>query len=288
MTQERPAPEQYLAFPKAITALRDRITGTTDREIACWIFFDQIKAYGHVYEFPEPPEFNLAGLALTDWPSASKESPPSIAALEGAFFRIADVEDFNPPARYIAFADLLQRWMPHRESQESTANFILSRIHQSRLHDFTPWLGATELSRVHFPSLPADWAIPRPPAKWAMFDLAEVEAIEASDFPEMKTPPTSQLLKPVGPRPTAQQDDEPKRRQPGKHQQQEEAILSGIRDEGFDPKSIPNWNPGSPGLKADVQEHFVIPGPIFQSILTFNKAWERLRSGGENARIQDE
>ena len=172
MTQERPAPEQYLAFPKAITALRDRITGTTDREIACWIFFDQIKAYGHVYEFPEPPEFNLAGLALTDWPSASKESPPSIAALEGAFFRIADVEDFNPPARYIAFADLLQRWMPHRESQESTANFILSRIHQSRLHDFTPWLGATELSRVHFPSLPADWAIPRTPAKWAMFDLA--------------------------------------------------------------------------------------------------------------------
>lgn len=183
MTQERPAPEQYLAFPKAIAALRDRITGTTDREIACWIFFGQIKAYSHVHEFPEPPEFNLAGLALTGWPSASKENPPFITALDEAFFRIADVEDFTPSARYIAFADLLQRWIPHRESQESTASFIHSRIHQSRLHDFAPWLGETELSRVFFPSLPDDWERPRPPAEWAMFNLAEVEAIEASDFP---------------------------------------------------------------------------------------------------------
>jgi len=73
--------------------------------------------------------------------------------------------------------------MPHRESQESTANFIHSRIHQSRLHDFSPWLGLTELSRVFLPSLPDDWERPRPPPEWAMFDLAEVEAIEASDFP---------------------------------------------------------------------------------------------------------
>lgn len=113
-------------------------------------------------------------------------------------------------------------------------------------------------------------------------------AIVVSDFPEMRTPPTSQLHKPVEPRTTSQQDAKTKRRQPGKHQQQEEAILSAIRDERFDPKKIPTWTPGTPGLKAKVQEHFDIPGPIFQSILTFDKAWERLRRGGENARIQDE
>lgn len=183
MKPKHPTPELYLAFPKAIAALRDRINGTTSREIACWIFFGHIKAYGHVHEFQVPPEINLAGLALTDWPSASKEYPPFITALEAVFFLIADVDDFNPPSRYIAFADLLQRWMPHRENKESTANFIQSRIHQSRLHDFAPWLGETELSRVFHPSLPDDLERPRPPAEWAMFELAEVTAIEATDFP---------------------------------------------------------------------------------------------------------
>lgn len=65
MNPKRPAPEQYLAFPKAISALHDRLSAT-EREIACWLFFDQIKAYGHVHEFPEPPGLSLMGIALTD------------------------------------------------------------------------------------------------------------------------------------------------------------------------------------------------------------------------------
>lgn len=178
-----PTPERYLSFRQALLLLQKRI-GATKADFVCWTFFDELKAYCHVHEFAKPPEFNLAGIALTNWQSAGNDSPPYLKALDDAFFLVADVDAFDPPNRYIAFADLVQRWLPNCESQELTANFIRSRVHQSRLRDFAPWLGETELSRVFFPSLPDDWERPRPPADWAMFKLAEVEAIEASDFPD--------------------------------------------------------------------------------------------------------
>lgn len=187
----------------------------------------------------------------------------------------------TPPARYIAFADLLQRWMPQRESQESTASFIHSRIHQSRLHDFSPWLGETELSRVFFPSLPDDWERPRPPAEWAMFDLAEVEVIEASDFPEVGKLPRSEPVVPIEPPSVANNQGRNKQRL------QEDEILLALRNKGIDPLKIPKWKPGTPGIKAEVQSCFTIPGQLFQSTGTFDKAWARLRSGGDEARIKD-
>lgn len=177
-----PTPERYLTFRQALPLLQKRI-GATKADVVCWIFFDELKAYCHVHEFAKPPEFNLAGIALTNWQTAFSDSPPYLKTLDDAFFLTADVDALDPPDRYIAFADLVRRWLPHLETQELSANFIRSRVHQSRLSDFAPWLGETELSRVFFPSLPGDWERPRPPAEWAMFKLAEVEAIEASDFP---------------------------------------------------------------------------------------------------------
>jgi len=274
MKTNRPTPEQYVAFPKAIAALRDRIEAT-DREIACWIFFDQIKAYGHVHEFHVPPEINLAGLALTDWPNASKENPPFVTTLEGVFFLIADVNDFNPPARYIAYADLLRRWMPHRESKESTANFILSRIHQSRLHDFSPGLGETELSRVFFPSLPDDWARPRPPAEWAMFDLAEVEAIEASDFPGI-----SQSA--AAPQQNHGVANKPKKPPRTKQRDQELEIVKIIKQLGYEPMKLPKSPNGHSGVRNEVFNRLKIAdGQLFRSLKTFALAWDRCRKMGD-------
>ena len=277
-----PTPERYLTFQRALSLLQDRI-GATKAEIACWMFFRKIKAYCHVHEFFEPPEFNLAGIALTDWPSAGNDRPPYVNALDNAFFLAADVDVFDPQDRYIAFAALITRWLPHFEMQElGAANFIRTRVHQSRLHDFAPWLGETELSRVQFPSLPNDWERPRPRAEWAMFDLAEVEAIEAADFPAVKAPPTEQHL-------TSEpaMTEEIKTPRPRKGQQQEDVILTAIRELGHDPKKIPKWTPGASGVKADVRACFAIPGQMFQSQETFDKAWERLRKGGKDAKIQD-
>lgn len=173
MKSKNPTPELYLAFPKAFAALRDRI-GATENEIACWLFFDQIKAYGHVHTFQPPPEISLMGVALTDWTQAGKGEFPYLNVLEGAFFLISDIEKFEPPTRYLSLEDLVRRWIPHRRSQEATISFILSRINQSRLIDFAPGLGQTELSSNLRPA---------PPSEWAMFDLTQVVSIEATDFP---------------------------------------------------------------------------------------------------------
>lgn len=279
MKSKRPTPELYVAFPKAIAALRDRISAT-EREIACWLFFDQIKAYNNVHELIDPPEIGLMGIALTNWTQASKESPPYVNALQGAYFLVSDIDSFNPKSRYISFGDLIYRWSALCKTEDAGAAFITSRISQDRLHDFAPGIGPTVLSQTLFTA-----NIPHPPAEWAMFDHAEVEAIEASDFPEMVKPLRGQQLNPVDAINPAV--PKPNGHQLGKQQRQEEEILSAIHNKGINPKQIPKWTPGTPGLKAEVQACFDIPGPIFQSTLTFDKAWERLRKGGENARIRD-
>lgn len=195
MKAKHPTPELYLAFPKAAAALRDRINATAS-ELACWIFFDQIKAYTHVSDFIDPPEISLTLIALTNWTTAAKDSPPHLNALQGAYFLKSDIENFDPQSRYISFGDLIQRWSAQCQTEDSAAALISSKIGEDRLHDFAPGLGPTILSQTHFTT-----SIPHPPAEWAMFDCAEVEAVEASDFPEdspsshsqQKTSPNSHL-----------------------------------------------------------------------------------------------
>lgn len=180
MKPKRPTPELYLAFPKAAAVLRERI-GATENEIACWLFFDQIKAFGHVSDFCEPPEISLTVIALSNWTTAAKDSPPHLNALQGAYFLKYDIENFDPPVRYISFGDLIQRWSAQCQTEDAAAALISSKIGQDRLHDFAPGLGPTILSQTHFTT-----NIPHPPAEWAMFDCAEVEAVEEMDFPSPK------------------------------------------------------------------------------------------------------
>ncbi len=60
---------------------------------------------------------------------------------------------------------------------------------------------------------------------------------------------------------------------------QEQEILRVIKELGFDPKSIPKWRAGKPGLKAAVREKLNFTVNIFEA------AWERLRGYKD---IQDE
>lgn len=65
-------------------------------------------------------------------------------------------------------------------------------------------------------------------------------------------------------------------------QAQDATVIAAIRNLGHDPKALPAWQYGSPGVKAAVKK--AIEGnPLFVGTTVFEKAWERLRSRGEIA-----
>jgi hypothetical protein len=180
MKPNTPTPEKYLPFRMALDVLNKRF-GATDREIACWLWLLEsndeqpaLKAFCHAHEFADPPQASLGGLGLTDWPSDEIEIPPYVTALVGMFFRRSEIAEFEPKNRYISFNDLVQRWLPYCGNENLTIATIKSFIRQSRILDFAPGLGFTELSSE---------LTGAPPREWAMFDLSQVEKIEAADFP---------------------------------------------------------------------------------------------------------
>jgi hypothetical protein len=63
---------------------------------------------------------------------------------------------------------------------------------------------------------------------------------------------------------------------------QEQAIKRLIREAGHDPLQLPMNEPGKPGIKAKVRKALQ-SDPIFTGAKVFEKAWERLRNGGEIA-----
>lgn len=250
-----PSPENYYTFHQAWSLLDKRL-GTTDREMAAWLFFQQIKAFANVHCFARPSRADLSHLALSDWPSADKESPPYINdALAGLFFLREEIENFVPPTRYISYSDLIRRWLPFLGSKAMAVATIRSLISQSRLLDFAPGLGPTELSSN---------IVPAPPAYWAMFDLKQIEVIEESDFPSCTRKSADTLANP--PRP-------PRRKQ----RDQESTILETIRKLNHDPLRMPKQKPGKAGIKAEVWQSLARNKSLFSSRSTFDGAWDRLR-----------
>lgn len=59
---------------------------------------------------------------------------------------------------------------------------------------------------------------------------------------------------------------------------QEDAILLAIANKGYDPQSLPKWQPGKAGVKSEIWSVLQERTGIFQSKGTFDKAWERLRA----------
>ena len=251
-----PSPENYYSFHQARSLLEKRLDAS-DREMAAWLFFQQLKAYSHVHHFTTPSRADLSQLALTDWSRTDKESPPYINdALAGLFFLREEIDNFVAPTRYISYSGLIRRWSPYLGSEAMVVATIRSLVSQSRLFDFAPGLGPTALSSD---------IVPTPPAEWAMFDLEQIEAIEESDFPDLARKSADRQVNPPHP---------PRRKQ----RDQESAILETIRKLNHDPLRIPKYKPGKSGIKAEVWESLARNKSLFQCRATFDKAWVRLRA----------
>lgn len=66
-----------------------------------------------------------------------------------------------------------------------------------------------------------------------------------------------------------------------KQRLQEQRILAHIRELGFEPTDLPERQQGRSGVKRQVRELALKDLQVFQSDGVFDRAWERLRSGGE-------
>ncbi|MBA1446585.1 MAG: hypothetical protein M3H12_13770 [Chromatiales bacterium] len=158
---------QFIAYPKALSRLADRI-GATQDEMAAWIFLGPenggLAAYLNANELNPPPRFHY---------SLGNESDfDYLSPLMACWFLETDIANFQPEDRYITGKTLIKRWgeQPGIEPQA----FIGAKIAESRLIDMHPIFGCTRFSDTDddsFPPLESGW-----------FALSYVEAIEEEDF----------------------------------------------------------------------------------------------------------
>ncbi len=162
-----PAPAtRYVAYPKAMHQLTARL-GATPEELAAWIWLGPkdggVAAYMNANELDPPPRFFYAtGSANHDY----------IAPLMACWFKVDDVDQFEPADRYMLGSALIERW-GKRPGLHAVA-FIQAKIAESRLLDIHPIYGGTRGTFAEH----ADW----PPLESGLFPLAHVVQIEAEDF----------------------------------------------------------------------------------------------------------
>jgi hypothetical protein len=161
---------RYLAFPKAMKLLADRM-GATAEEVAIWIFLAQsddsptsqgLIAYTNANELNPPPRFHFHPMMGRDY----------VSALMACWFKEEDIHSFEPEDRYITGQALVERWT-HQTGNRPEA-FIRAKIAESRLLDLHPITGGTSgtFSEMNdFPSLES-----------GLFAMSHIEAIEAEDF----------------------------------------------------------------------------------------------------------
>lgn len=168
---ESPPAVRYLAYPKAMQRLAERL-GATPEELAAWIWCGPqkggIAAYMNANELDPPPRFFYA---------TGSDNQDYIAPLMACWFQEDDIDQFAPADRYITGAALIERWS-QRAGLHAVA-FIHAKIAESRLLDIHPIYAGT---RGTF-SEHSDW----PPLESGLFSLAHVVDIEAEDFPEISS-----------------------------------------------------------------------------------------------------
>jgi hypothetical protein len=171
---------RYIAYPKAMHQLAQRL-GASPEELAVWIFtgpeLGGIAAYVNANELDPPPRFSYSYFV---------GSSDYIAPLMACWFRVDDVEQFEPCDRYILGTALIERW--NKRAGLHAEAFIQAKIEESRLTDIHPICGGT---RGTF-SEHSDW----PPLESGLFALEEVSQIEAQDFSQ-----DDALIPPIAPAP---------------------------------------------------------------------------------------
>lgn len=159
--------DQYIAYPKAMKLLSDRL-GATPEELAMWIFMGTgdggISAFLNANELDIPYRFRYGIGHGNDF--------DYLSPLMACWFREGEILAFEPTERYITGSALIERWnnLPHIQPEA----FIRAKIAESRLLDAHPIYGLTQGSQ------PGDTS--QPPLTMALFDLSHVEAIEQEDF----------------------------------------------------------------------------------------------------------
>lgn len=98
-----------------------------------------------------------------------------LSELMGAYFRVTDLDAFEPPIRYLTYAQLVARWKTKLSEDEAVA-LIRASVSEGSLIAGHPTYGYT----VGCSLLPVGegW----PPLESGVFEARQVEAIEANTF----------------------------------------------------------------------------------------------------------
>lgn len=159
---------EYIAYPKAMKLLADRLEATPE-ELAAWLFFGPgselggIAAYLNANELDPPPRFYYANYV---------GSFDYLAPLMSCWFLAEEIANFQPIERYITGNALIERWSKQPNIQPVA--YILAKIAESRLMDCHPIYGGTEATFSGIGSFP--------PLETGLFQISHIEEIEASDF----------------------------------------------------------------------------------------------------------
>lgn len=158
----------YLPFPQALEQLAGRLGATAD-EIAAWVFLGPdcggLCAYLNANEMDPPPRFYFGQLDPDD-------GFDYLAPLMKCWFDAEEVRSFAPTERFMTGRALIERWGKRPGIQAEA--FIVAKVEESRLCDLHPIFGGTRATDPHDAELP--------PLEAGLFCLADVEAIEATDF----------------------------------------------------------------------------------------------------------
>jgi hypothetical protein len=162
---------RYLAYPAALAQLRGRLNATPE-ELAAWIFMgpkvDGLAAFLNANELDPPPRFHFP----LGNPTRLGEDHDYLAPMMACWFRVDEIERFQPTERYMVGRDLIARWS--KVSGIDSAAYIRAKIQESRLLDAHPIYGGT---RGTFPD---DEGFP--PMELGLFRVSDIEAVESEDF----------------------------------------------------------------------------------------------------------
>lgn len=162
-------PEGFIAYPKAIKLLADRI-GATREELAAWVWVGPdnggLAAYLNAIEDNPPPRFYF------DYHPGMADNFDYLSPLMACWFREDDLSSFEPTDRYITGKELIERWS--KQPGIEPAAFIRAKISESRLQDIHPIFGVTQGTNGEDGSYP--------PLESGLFARSEIEKVEAIDF----------------------------------------------------------------------------------------------------------